>query len=44
MDDVHAALGALHPGQKFPVELQRDGKTVKVTCELGERPGGSAAE
>jgi S1-C subfamily serine protease len=44
MDDVHAALGALRPGQKVEVELRRDGKPLKLTVELGERPGGTAAE
>ena len=44
MDDVHAALGALHPGQKVPIELRRDGKTIKAVVELGERQGGAAAE
>ena len=44
MDDVHAALGALRPGQKVEVELRRDGKPVKATVQLGERPGGTAAE
>ena len=44
MDDVHAALSALRPGQKVDVELRRDGKPVKVTVQLGERPGGAAAE
>ena len=44
MDDVHAALGALRPGQKVEVELRREGKPVKVTVQLGERPGGAAAE
>jgi S1-C subfamily serine protease len=44
MDDVHAALGELHPGQQVPVELRRGGKPVKATVQLGERPGGVAAE
>ncbi|HYH88134.1 MAG TPA: trypsin-like peptidase domain-containing protein [Solirubrobacteraceae bacterium] len=44
MDDVHAALGELHPGQKVAVELRRDGKTIKTVVELGERQGGAAAE
>ena len=44
MDDVHAALGGLQPGQKVAVELRRGGKPVKATVELGERPGGAAAE
>ena len=44
MDDVHAALGSLRPGQKVELELKRDGKPVKATAELGERPGGTAAE
>jgi S1-C subfamily serine protease len=44
MDDVHAALGALRPGRNVEVELQRQGKPVKVTVQLGERAGASAAE
>ena len=44
MDDLHAALGGLRPGQQVAVELQRDGKPVKVTVQLGERPGAAAAE
>jgi S1-C subfamily serine protease len=44
MDDVHAALSTLHPGQKVEVELQRAGKAMKVTVQLGERPGAAAAE
>jgi S1-C subfamily serine protease len=44
MDDVHAALGLLRPGQRVELELKRDGKPVKVTVALGERPGGTAAE
>jgi len=44
MDDVHATLGELHPGQKVAVELRRGGKPVKTTVQLGERPGGAAAE
>ena len=44
MDDVHAALAGLRPGQKVAVELRREGKPVKATVQLGERPGGTAAE
>jgi S1-C subfamily serine protease len=44
MDDVHAALGLLRPGQRVELELEREGKPVKVTVALGERPGGTAAE
>ena len=44
MDDVHSALGALRPGQKVEVELRRRDKAVKLTVQLGERPGGAAAE
>ena len=44
MDDVHAALGELRPGQAVAVELRREGKPVKATVRLGERPGGAAAE
>ena len=44
MDDVHSLLGKRRPGQKVVVELKRDGKTVTVSAELGERPGTAAAE
>ena len=44
MDDVHSLLGKRRPGQKVAVELKRDGKTVTVSAELGERPGTAAAE
>jgi S1-C subfamily serine protease len=44
MDDVHAALGALHPGQKVDVELRRGNKPVQVTVQLGERSSASGAE
>jgi S1-C subfamily serine protease len=44
MDDVHSLLGKSRPGQKVVVALVRDGKKVTVTAELGERPGGTAAE
>jgi S1-C subfamily serine protease len=44
MDDVHAALDALRPGQKVEVDLRREGKPVKAIVQLGERPGGAAAE
>ena len=44
MDDVHAALGGLRPGQRVEVELRRDGKPLKVAVELGERPGATPAE
>jgi S1-C subfamily serine protease len=44
MDELHAALGELTPGQRVAVELQRDGKPVELTVELGERPGAAAAE
>jgi S1-C subfamily serine protease len=44
MDDVHAALGGLRPGQKVEVELKRGGKPLTVTVQLGERPSGTAAE
>ena len=43
MDDVHSLLGRRRPGQKVSVELKRDGKTITVSAELGERPGASAA-
>jgi S1-C subfamily serine protease len=44
MDDVHSLLGKSRPGQKVAVVLMRNGKKVAVTAELGERPGGTAAE
>ncbi len=44
MDDVHTLLGKRRPGQKVAVGLKRGGKTVKVSAELGERPGTTAAE
>ena len=44
MDDVHSALAGLRPGQRVEVELKREGKPVKVTVSLGERPSGTAAE
>ena len=44
MDDVHAALADLRPGQRVVVELKRGGKPVKVTVSLGERPAGTPAE
>ncbi len=44
MDDVHAALGGLRPGQKVEVELKRGDKPLTVTVQLGERPSGTAAE
>jgi S1-C subfamily serine protease len=44
MDDVHSALGQLRPGQRVELELNRDGKPLTVTAQLGERPGGTAAE
>jgi S1-C subfamily serine protease len=44
MDDLHSLLGKRHPGQKVSVELKRDGKPVKVSAALGERPGTAAAE
>ena len=44
MDDVHTLLGKRRPGQKVAVGLKRGGKTVKVSAELGERPGTAAAE
>jgi S1-C subfamily serine protease len=44
MDEVHAALGALRPGQNVELELKRDGKTLRTNVQLGERPGGTAAE
>ncbi len=44
MDDLHGLLGKRHPGQKVSVALKRDGKTVTVSAELGERPGTTAAE
>ena len=44
MDDVHSTLTKRRPGQKVALELQRDGKQVKVSAELGERPGTAAAE
>ena len=44
MDDVHSALGAMRPGQKVEADLERDGKALKVTVQLGERPGAAAAE
>jgi S1-C subfamily serine protease len=44
MEDVHAALGGMRPGQKVAVELRREGKPVKATVHLGERPSGTAAE
>jgi S1-C subfamily serine protease len=44
MDDVHRALGGLRPGQRVEVEVRRDGKPVTLPVELGERPGGTAAE
>jgi S1-C subfamily serine protease len=44
MDDVHGALAKRRPGQQVAVELKRDGKTLKLQAELGERPGAAAAE
>jgi S1-C subfamily serine protease len=44
MEDVHNLLGKRRPGQKVTVELKRDGKPVKLSAELGERPGAAAAE
>jgi S1-C subfamily serine protease len=44
MDDVHAALDALRPGQKVEVDLRREGKPVKAIVQLGERPRGAAPE
>ena len=44
MDDVHGLLGKRRPGQKVSVGLQRDGKKLTVSAELGERPGAAAAE
>jgi S1-C subfamily serine protease len=44
MDDVHTALGSLHPGQKVVIDLKRAGKPLEVTVQLGERPGTSGAE
>ena len=44
MDDVHSLLGKRRPGQKVALELERDGKKVTVSAELGERPGTAAAE
>ena len=44
MDDVHTLLGKRRPGQKVALELERDGKTLTVSAELGERPGAAAAE
>ena len=37
MDDVHSMLTKRRPGQKVALELQRDGKQVTVSAELGER-------
>ena len=44
MDDVHSLLTKHRPGQKVALQLQRDGKKVTVSAELGERPGTAAAE
>jgi S1-C subfamily serine protease len=44
MDDVHTLLGKHKPGEKVTVELKRRGKDVTLRAELGERPGGAAAE
>jgi S1-C subfamily serine protease len=44
MDDLHSLLGTRHPGQKVSVQLKRDGKTVTVSADLGERPGTTAAQ
>jgi S1-C subfamily serine protease len=44
MDDLHSLLGRRHPGQKVSVQLKRDGKTVTVPADLGERPGTTAAQ
>jgi S1-C subfamily serine protease len=44
MDDVHTLLGKRRPGQKVAIKLERDGKAVTVSAELGERPGTAAAE
>ena len=38
MDDVHAALGELRPGQRVEVELERDGKPVKGPCSSASAP------
>jgi S1-C subfamily serine protease len=44
MEALHSLLATRRPGQKVSVELERDGKTVRVGAELGERPGVAAAE
>jgi S1-C subfamily serine protease len=44
MDDVHSLLGKRRPGHKVTIVVERDGKKVTVTAELGERPGTAAAE
>jgi S1-C subfamily serine protease len=44
MDDVHSLLGKRRPGQKVAVELERNGKPIKLSAQLGERPGAAAAE
>jgi S1-C subfamily serine protease len=44
MDDVHTLLGKRRPGEEVSVELKRNGKTVTLQAELGERPGTAAAE
>ena len=44
MDELHDLLGKRRPGQKVAVVLKRDGKTVTLSAELGERPGTAAAE
>jgi S1-C subfamily serine protease len=44
MDDLHSLLGTRRPGQKVTLLLQRGGKTLTVTAQLGERPGTAAAQ
>jgi len=44
MDDVHSLLGKRRPGQRVALELERDGRKLTVSAELGERPGTAAAE
>jgi S1-C subfamily serine protease len=44
MDDLHGLLAKRRPGQRVSVALKRDGKTVTVSADLGERPGTAAAE
>ncbi len=36
--DLPFTIGRTHPGDKVPFEVLRDGKTIKLIVEVGERP------